>query len=92
MTMLSYDGYHTYDTLRVEYERDHRTTVHCKKRFVVFPPTAGMSLTKLSLDGNNSDIPSGDGKIVKLFLQCTLSPGSVPVPFNLVDEIYSRVV
>jgi hypothetical protein len=55
-----------------------------KKRFVIFPSPAGMSLTKLSLGGNNdvvyklfppreslvSDIPAGDGKIVNLFLQC----------------------
>ncbi len=27
--------------------------VHCEKRFAVFPFTAGMSLTKLSLVGNN---------------------------------------
>ncbi len=28
-------------------------TLHCKKRLVVFPSPAGMSLTKLSLAGNN---------------------------------------
>jgi hypothetical protein len=44
-----------------------------------------MSLTKLSLAGNNliipgrraslvSDIPAGDGKIANLFLQCTVFP------------------
>ncbi len=27
MTKLSYDGCYTYDTLRVEYKRDHRTTL-----------------------------------------------------------------
>ncbi len=57
---------------------------HCKKMFVIFPSPAGMSLTKLSLGGNNdviyklfppreslvSDISAGDGKIVNLFLQC----------------------
>jgi hypothetical protein len=31
--------------------------LHCKKRFGVFPSPAGMSLTKLSLDGNNLIIP-----------------------------------
>ncbi len=47
----------------------------------IFPYPAGMSLTKLSLAGNNliipdhgefgiSDIPAGDGKIANLFLQC----------------------
>jgi hypothetical protein len=56
-------------------------TVHRKKRFSIFPSPAGMSLTKLSLGGNNlymtslfpprdslvSDIPAGDGNIKKLF-------------------------
>ncbi len=32
-------------------------TVHCKKRFAVFPSPAGMSLTKPSLAGNNLIIP-----------------------------------
>ncbi len=36
--------------------------VHCKKRLAIFPSPAGMSLTKLSLPGNN--------KIVNLPLQC----------------------
>jgi hypothetical protein len=33
------------------------TSIHCKKRFVIFPSPAGMSLTKLSLDGKNLIIP-----------------------------------
>ncbi len=53
--------------------------LHCKKRLAVFPSPAGMSLTKLSLGGNNliipgqwefgtvSDIPAEDGKIANLF-------------------------
>jgi hypothetical protein len=55
--------------------------VHRKKSFLIFPSPAGMSLTKLSLGGNNdvrdelfppreslvSDIPAGDGNIEKLF-------------------------
>jgi hypothetical protein len=32
---------------------DDKCLVHCEKRFVVFPSPAGMSLTKLSLAGNN---------------------------------------
>jgi hypothetical protein len=32
--------------------------LHCQKRFMIFPPPAGMSLTKLSLAGNNLIIPS----------------------------------
>ncbi len=56
--------------------------IHCIKGLAVFPSPAGMSLTKLSLMGNNllfpakesliSDIPAGDGKTANLFLQCTL--------------------
>jgi hypothetical protein len=60
--------------------------IHCKKSFSIFPfpHAAGMSLTKLSLGGNNdviyklfphrkslvSDIPAGDGNTEKLFLLC----------------------
>jgi hypothetical protein len=36
-------------------------TVHCKKRFAIFPSPAGMSLTKLSLAGDNLIIP-GQGE------------------------------
>jgi hypothetical protein len=55
-------------------------TVHCKKRFAIFLSPARMSLTKLSLAGNNlfipgqessvSDILDGGRKIENLFLQC----------------------
>ncbi len=34
-----------------------RSTVHCKKRFTVFPSPAGMQLTKPFLAGNNLIIP-----------------------------------
>jgi hypothetical protein len=58
-----------------------------KKSFLIFLSPAGMSLTKLSLGGNNdviyklfppreslvSDIPAGDRNIEKLFLQCSFS-------------------
>jgi hypothetical protein len=57
--------------------------IHTKKSFSIFPSPAGMSLTKLSLGGNNlymtslfppkeslvSDIPAGDGNIEKLVLR-----------------------
>ncbi len=44
--------------------------IHCTKRLTIFPPSpAGMSLAKLSLDGNNKFF--GDGKMTNLFLQCT---------------------
>ncbi len=36
----------------------HYQTVHCKKRFLVFPSPAGMSLTKLSLAGKSLIIPA----------------------------------
>jgi hypothetical protein len=62
-------------------ERALQGAYHCKKSFSIFPSTAGMSLSKLSLGGNNdviyklfpareslvSDIPAGDGNIEKLF-------------------------
>ncbi len=41
-----------------------RTLIHCKKKLVIFPSPAGMSLTKL--------IPAGEGKIANLFLQCMI--------------------
>ncbi len=54
-----------------------------KKRLTIFPSPAGMSLTKLSLAGNDiiilgpgslvSDIPVGDGDIANHILQCMLS-------------------
>jgi hypothetical protein len=34
-----------------------RIFIHCEKRFAIFPSTAEMSLTKLSLGGNNLIIP-----------------------------------
>jgi len=62
----------------------HRERIHCNERLAFFPSPAGMSLTKLSLGGNNlymtslfppreslgSDIPAGDGNIEKSFLRC----------------------
>jgi hypothetical protein len=61
-----------------------RVSLQRKKNFLIFSSPAGMSLTKLSLDGNNdvifklfplrvslvSDIPAGDGNIEKFFLWC----------------------
>jgi hypothetical protein len=62
-----------------------------KKSFSIFLSPAGMSLTKLFLDGNYniryklflpreslvSDIPAGDGNIEKLFLRCIRQPKSI---------------
>jgi hypothetical protein len=52
---------------------DSEEIVHCKKRLTIFPSPAGMSLTKLFLDGNNliiscqGEFGAGDGKIANLF-------------------------
>jgi hypothetical protein len=49
--------------------------LHCKKKVSDFASPAGMSLTKLTLAARESlvgGIPAGDGKIVNLFLQCTI--------------------
>ncbi len=50
--------------------------LHCKKRLSFFLSSAGMSLAKLSLSGNReslvSDIPAGEGKKNRLFLQCNV--------------------
>ncbi len=55
--------------------REARRVLHCKERLAIFPSSAGMSLTKLTEQFNYSqeswvsDIPTGDGKIAKLFLK-----------------------
>ncbi len=65
----------------ISMKNPNQILVHCLKSFSIFPSPAGMSLTKLSLGGNNfymtslfpprqslvSDIPAGDGNIEKLF-------------------------
>jgi hypothetical protein len=43
------------------FRTQHKYLVHCKKRLAIFPSPAGMSLTKLSLAGNNLIIP-GQGE------------------------------
>jgi hypothetical protein len=40
--------------LFVQFEKNG---LHCKKRLTIFPSPAGMSLTKLSLAGNNEGVP-----------------------------------
>jgi hypothetical protein len=56
------------------YKTEGKVYQHCKKRLLIFPSSAGMSLTKLSLNNliipGQWDMPSGDGKTVNLFLQC----------------------
>jgi hypothetical protein len=57
------------------------SSLHRKKRLTIFPSPAGMSLTKLSLGGNNKIFSHlgkvwlvtsrlGMGKSVTFFLQC----------------------
>jgi hypothetical protein len=45
------------DVIHLASVEDDLKKVHCKKRFAIFPSPAGMSLTKLSLAGNNLNIP-----------------------------------
>jgi hypothetical protein len=63
-----------------------RSKLHRKKKVWEFPVPSRDVTTKLSLGGNNdvitelflprgslvSDIPAGDGKLVNLFLRCTI--------------------
>ncbi len=74
--------------------------LHCKKRLAIFPSPAGMSLTKLSLGGNNdviyklfppresfvSDIPAGDGKTANPFLQCVAAGAALSVLYRLISQ------
>jgi hypothetical protein len=62
-------------------DEHHAVVIHRKKSFSIFPSSAVMSLTELSLGGNNlyemslfppreslvSDIPAGDLNIIKFF-------------------------
>jgi hypothetical protein len=53
-----------------------------------------MSLSKLSLAGNNLIIPAGDGQIVNLFLRCRklLRPASNPLSLAHMALYYSHTV
>jgi hypothetical protein len=63
--------------------------IHCIKGLAVFLSTAGMSLVKLSLKGNNllfpareslvSGVPAGDGKTAELLL--------FPASHSLISDI-----
>ncbi len=67
-------------------------SLHCKKRLLIFSSPAGMSPTYLSWPGIIklfpasgslvSDIPSGDGKISNLFLQC-IPPSFSNLPIGI---------
>ncbi len=68
----------------VNYPYFQNLILHCKKRLAIFPSPAGMSLTKLSLGGNNQIIPAqdefgqwndilaGGGEMAYPFLQCSI--------------------
>jgi hypothetical protein len=43
------------------------TTLHCIKKLSFFPSPAGMSLTKLSLAGNNLIIPGQEEFVIEQF-------------------------
>ncbi len=78
--------------------------IHRKKSFSIFPSPAGVSLTKLSLGGNNlymtslfppreslvSDIPAGDGNIKKLFTVYTVC-FKPPKKLPLFEKVSSKV-
>jgi hypothetical protein len=49
------------DTVPLKPPNGLQNTVHCKKSLAIFPSPAGLSLTKLSLTGNNLII-SGKGE------------------------------
>ncbi len=51
--VLNYDQDSSYDLAPRPPPLPPLPSVHCKKRLAVFPSPAGMSLTKLSLGGNN---------------------------------------
>ncbi len=54
---LGYGNNYMYRIQQDGTEGEWEGKLHCKKRFVIFPSPAGMSFTKLSLDGNNLIIP-----------------------------------
>jgi hypothetical protein len=60
-------GIFQYYPFHARYKRPHQDKYirHCKKRLTIFPSPAGMSLTKLSLTGNNLII-AGQGEFGKV--------------------------
>jgi len=60
--------------------------LHCKKGLVIFPSPAGMSLTKLSLAGNNLPIVPVQGKFGQTKSR-NLVIFSYIVPKNFVDNV-----
>jgi hypothetical protein len=84
----------------------YRVPIHRKKSFSIFLSPSGISLSKLSLGGNNlymtslfppreslvSDIPAGDGNIEKHFLRCTTTNVSFALlnGWNVTDTSFER--
>jgi len=69
---------------------------HCKKRFMVFPSPAGMSLAKLSLIGNNLPSPRKvwSKKIQEsrtFFLQCSNTSTNFLAGINNTDTYFLQV-
>ena len=69
--------------------------VHCKIRLVTFPSPVGLSLTKLSLGGNNlnifaqSDIWIGTGMSLTSFLQCIAHLGASQ--YNVIPLVHGGI-
>ncbi len=76
--------------------------LHRKKKVRKFPVPSQDVTTKLSMGGNNdvitelflprgslfSDIPAGDGKLVNLFLRCTILFYALPIPLLLISVLF----
>jgi hypothetical protein len=74
--------------------------LHRKKSFSIFPSPAGMSLTKLSMGGNNdviyklfppreslvSDITAADGDIEKHFFRCMIRTHGIVATVVLANQ------
>jgi hypothetical protein len=78
---------------RRRYKHCSPVRVHCKKRLLIFPSPGGVSLTKLSLDGNNKIFPRqgecGTGKSINILYSVGTSerPGR-----NGLSFVYSKTV
>jgi hypothetical protein len=76
------------------------STSTLQKKLAIFPSPAKMSLTKLSLAGKNSiiptqgelaiDIPAGDGKIANLFFTVYLSLSNVSPVVQKKYKLWAR--
>ncbi len=60
-SLMVLSSYLVFTATETDFSSPH---IHCKKRLLYFPSPAGMSLTKLSLAGNNLITP-GQGEVGK---------------------------